>query len=90
MAILRRECELSERTLVISIALVEPDKATLHAHAPDDAVARTAAIVLVDCVAETTCEATSRSAMTACSGSAWSRAGRPRSSARSTRPASSS
>ena len=58
MAILRRERELSERTLVISIALVEPDKATLHAHAPEDAVARTAAIVLVDCVAETTCEAT--------------------------------
>ena len=58
MATLRRERELSERTLVISIALVEPDKATLHAHAPGDAVARTAAIVLVDCVAETTCEAT--------------------------------
>ena len=30
MAILRRERELSERTLVISIALVEPDKATLR------------------------------------------------------------
>ena len=58
MATLRREHALSERTLVISIALVEPDKATLHAHAPGDAVARTAAIVLVDCVAETTCEAT--------------------------------
>ena len=58
MATLRREHELSERTLVISIELVEPDKATLHAHAPGDAVARTAAIVLVDCVAETTCEAT--------------------------------
>ena len=58
MATLRRERPLSERTLVISIALVEPDKATLRAHAPGDAVARTAAIVLVDCVAETTCEAT--------------------------------
>src|SRR6185503_17028467 len=40
------------------IALVEPDKATLRAHSPGAAVARTAAIVLVDCVAETTCEAT--------------------------------
>ena len=58
MATLRREHALSERTLVISIALVEPDKATLRAHSPGAAVARTAAIVLVDCVAETTCEAT--------------------------------
>ena len=35
MATLRRERELSERTLVISIALVEPDKATLRAHAAE-------------------------------------------------------
>ena len=56
---LRREHPLNERTLVISIALVEPEKATRARRCGRATPStRTAAIVLVDCVAETSCEAT--------------------------------